>query len=117
MIKSVWLGEAPYFYVLIPLFIISKVAIGLFMAMIFILICLKECSALPWLLFPLVGVVNIVFFMPLELWLAVGAWRSANKFEKPLNNIGKAAIPIMYFFAPGFDIVTMSELYKRYLLN
>ena len=117
MIKSVWRGETPYFYALIPLLLISKLAIGLFMAMLFLLMCLKECSALPWLLFPVVGVINLIFFIPVEIWLAVGAWRSANKFENPLNYVVKAAIPILYFFAPGLDVVTMSEIYKRYLLN
>lgn len=117
MIKTVWRGDVPYFYALVPLMLISKLAIGLFMAMLFVLICLKECSALPWLVFPAVGVINLVFFVPIEIWLAVGAWRSANKFKDPLNYVAKAAIPILYFFAPGLGITTMSEIYERYLLS
>lgn len=117
MFKYVWRGEIPYFHALIPFLLISKLAIGLFMAMIFILVCMKECTALPWLSLLAIGLINIALFMPIEIWLAVGAWRAANKFEKPLNHIAKAAIPILYFFAPGLDIGTMSEIYKNYLLN
>lgn len=117
MIKSIWHGDWSYLKVFLPFVLISKLGAGLTLIIIFLVLCQIDCSALPWFSLVIGGAINILFFFPISILLAVGAWRSANRFRHPKNIIGKAAIPAAYLLLPGLNINSITKLYQALFIG